>query len=47
MAPLRVEEPAGASVVFSCSVGGQGPFNVVWSRLDSRQLPDRATVSPR
>ena len=47
VAPIRVEEPTSSSVVFSCSVSGQGPFNVVWSRTDRRPLPDRASVSPR
>ena len=35
------------NLLFQCVVGGPGPFRVVWSRLDSRQLPDRASVSPR
>ncbi|XP_052285983.1 basement membrane-specific heparan sulfate proteoglycan core protein-like isoform X3 [Dreissena polymorpha] len=45
--PLRLDEPEGSTVIFQCQVSGEGPFNVVWSRLDSRQLPDRATVGPR
>ncbi|KAL3861185.1 hypothetical protein ACJMK2_007245 [Sinanodonta woodiana] len=48
VSPVRVEEPVGSTVIFRCSVTGQGPFNVVWSRLDSRPLPsDRASQSPR
>ncbi|XP_060586623.1 basement membrane-specific heparan sulfate proteoglycan core protein-like isoform X4 [Ruditapes philippinarum] len=47
VSPVRVEEPLGSTVVYQCQVTGEGPFNVVWSRLDSRQLPDRSTVSPR
>ncbi|WAR15211.1 PGBM-like protein, partial [Mya arenaria] len=47
VSPVRVEEPETSSVVFQCQVSGEGPFNVVWSRLDRRPLSDRANTSPR
>ncbi|XP_060576968.1 basement membrane-specific heparan sulfate proteoglycan core protein-like [Ruditapes philippinarum] len=48
VSPMKAEEPEGSTVVYQCQVkSGEGPLNVVWSRQDKRQLPDRATVSPK
>ncbi|XP_056009495.1 basement membrane-specific heparan sulfate proteoglycan core protein-like isoform X3 [Ostrea edulis] len=45
--PLRVEEPVGHTVIFTCEVTGSGPFNVVWTRANRQPLPLRANISPR
>ncbi|XP_061163155.1 basement membrane-specific heparan sulfate proteoglycan core protein-like [Saccostrea echinata] len=47
VSPLRVEEPAGHTVVFTCEVSGPGPITVVWTRANRQLLPLRANVSPR
>ncbi|CAL1546871.1 unnamed protein product [Lymnaea stagnalis] len=46
VSPTTVTEPLGSSVIFQCIPRGRGPFNVVWSRLDGRPLPSRATSGP-
>lgn len=45
--PTRIEIPANQIISIQCNVRGQGPFQVVWSRVDNRPLPARATISPR
>ena len=45
--PITLTENVGATVVFTCNVQGDGPFNVVWTRMDAQQLPGRAQVGPR
>ncbi|KAL5013502.1 hypothetical protein ScPMuIL_007772 [Solemya velum] len=45
--PISIEEPIGSSVSIQCSATGQGPFNIVWSRLDARPLPNRARTGPQ
>lgn len=42
--PVRLEEPVGQTITFQCNVQGPGPFNIIWSRIDGQQLPNRAQV---
>ncbi|CAG5123328.1 unnamed protein product, partial [Candidula unifasciata] len=44
--PVSLSLPLGTTAVFQCIPSGKSPFNVVWSRLDGRQLPRRATQGP-
>ncbi|XP_076452135.1 basement membrane-specific heparan sulfate proteoglycan core protein-like isoform X4 [Babylonia areolata] len=41
VSPITLQEPVGSRVRFQCRVGGRGPFNVVWSRLDGRPFSSR------
>ncbi|XP_034337833.2 basement membrane-specific heparan sulfate proteoglycan core protein isoform X5 [Magallana gigas] len=45
--PIRVEEPVGHTVIFTCEVSGPGPFNVVWTRANRQPLPSRANTNSR
>ncbi|BFZ23346.1 hypothetical protein BsWGS_26385 [Bradybaena similaris] len=44
--PISLSLPLGTTAIFQCVPSGRSPFNVVWSRLDGRQLPRRATQGP-
>nr|XP_022341960.1 basement membrane-specific heparan sulfate proteoglycan core protein-like isoform X4 [Crassostrea virginica] len=47
VSPVRVEEPVGHSVIFTCDVSGPGPFNIIWSRANRQPLPSRANTNSR
>ena len=47
VSPVRVEEPVGHSVIFTCEVSGPGPFNIIWSRANRQPLPSRANTNSR
>uniref|UniRef100_A0A0B7ATX1 Basement membrane-specific heparan sulfate proteoglycan core protein n=1 Tax=Arion vulgaris TaxID=1028688 RepID=A0A0B7ATX1_9EUPU len=44
--PASLSSPLGSTAIFQCIPSGRSPFNVVWSRIDGRPLPRRATQGP-
>ena len=43
--PLRRLDRLMTSATFKCTVHGQEPLEILWSRIDGRPLPKRAVVT--
>ena len=42
--PSRRLDRLMTSATFKCTVHGQEPLEILWSRIDGRPLPERATI---